>query len=347
MTPLNEQQKQLIFDYCMGLTSTEEAAEAQRLISCGGEAAEIHSRLKAAIAPLDSLEQEVCPDDLAENTVYRLNNLARASQVRLEQLLAAEQIRRASFKTGMWRNISQRLTMAAAFMIVGGIMFTSLNLISKFARQKSWQQMCQMQLANIWQGISSYSSDNNGQLPAVATAAGEPWWKIGYQGKENYSNTRPVWLLVKGGYINPSYFVCPGVVNGKKIQFDLSGVKNCSNDFPDRKYVTYSFRVMQNKVPSENMFGGRILMSDLNPLFEKLPDHTGQLILRPTGNLLTINSIGHNRGGQNILFGDGSVNFVKVRRIGIDNDDIFTLWNTPVYKGCEVPSCEADVFLAP
>jgi hypothetical protein len=95
------------------------------------------------------------------------------------------------------------------------------------------------------------------------------------------------------------------------------------------------------------MSGGKILMSDLNPLFEKLPDHRGQLILRPSGNLLTVNSISHNRNGQNILFGDGSVNFVKVRRVGIGDDDIFTLWNTPVYKGCEVPSCEADVFLAP
>ncbi len=347
MTPLNNQQKQLIFDYCMGLTSSEEKAEAQRLITSNQEAAEIHSRLKAAVAPLDTFEQENCPDDLAESTVYRLNNLARTSQLRLEQLLAAEQIRSSSFKTGIWRSISQRLTMAAMFMIVGGVAITALNLVAKFARQKSWQQMCQMQLANVWQGINNYSSDNNGQLPAMASIAGEPWWKVGYQGKENYSNTRPVWLLVKGGYVDPSYFVCPGVVNGKRIQLDGSQIKNCYNDFPDRKYVTYSFRITQNKLPAESMFGGRILMSDLNPLFEKLPDHNGQLILRPSGNLLTINSIGHNRRGQNVLFGDGSISFVKVRRVGIDGDDIFTLWNTPVYKGCEVPSSEADVFLAP
>jgi len=347
MTPLNEEQKQLIFDYCIGLTTAEETAEAQRLISSSREAAEICTNLKVSVAPLDNLRQEICPDDLAENTVYRLNNLARASQLRLEQLLAAEQIRSSSFKSGIWRNISQRLTMAAAFMIVGGIMLTALNLVSKLARQKSWQQMCQMQLANIWQGISNYSSDNNGQLPAVATTAGEPWWKIGYQGKENYSNTRPVWLLVKGGYVNPSYFVCPGVTNGKKFQLDPAQIKNCYNDFPDRKCVTYSFRIMQNKAPRESMFGGKILMSDSNPLFEELPDHSRQLILQLNDKLLTINSMGHNRNGQNILFGDGSVKFVNGRRIGIDNDDIFTLWNTPVYKGCEVPTCEADVFLAP
>ena len=346
MTPLNEQQKQLIFDYCIGLASEEESAEAQRLISSSLEAAEIHSRLRAAIAPLETFEEEICPEELAENTVYRLNNLARASQARLEQLLAAEQIRSSSFKTGIWHNIGQRLATAAIFMIVGGTVLTGLNLVSRLTRHKSWQQRCQMQLANIWQGINNYSSDNNGQLPAVATMAGGPWWKIGYQGKENYSNTRPAWLLVKGGYVDPSCFVCPGAINGKKLQFDLSAIRNY-NDFPEKKYVTYSFRVMQNKPQTENMFGGKILMSDSNPLFEKLPDNSNQLTIQLNGNLLTINSIGHNRSGQNVLFGDGSVKFVKVRRIGIDDDDIFTLWNTPVYKGCEVPTCEADVFLAP
>ena len=346
MTPLNEQQKQLIFDYCIGLASEEEATEAQRLISASEEAAKIYSSLKAAISPLDSFEQEVCPEDLAGNTIYRLNNLARASQARLEQLLAAEQIRSTSFKTGIWYNIGRKLATAAAFMIVGTVMITAFNLVMKFARQKSWQQRCQMQLANIWQGTSNYISDNDGQLPAVATTVGEPWWKIGYQGKENYSNTRPVWLLVKGSYVDSSYFVCPGVASGKKIQIDPSEIKKY-NDFPDRKYVTYSFRITRSGTPIENMSRGKILMSDLNPLFEKLPDHKGQLILRPSGDLLTVNSVGHNRNGQNILFGDGSVKFVKVRRVGIDNDDIFTLWNTPVYKGCEVPSSEADVFLAP
>ncbi|GAH66092.1 unnamed protein product, partial [marine sediment metagenome] len=33
MTLLNNQQKQLLFDYCIGLTSEEETAEAKALIS--------------------------------------------------------------------------------------------------------------------------------------------------------------------------------------------------------------------------------------------------------------------------------------------------------------------------
>jgi hypothetical protein len=89
-------------------------------------------------------------------------------------------------------------------------------------------------------------------------------------------------------------------------------------------------------------------MADRNPLFEKLPkEFSRQLKLQLTGNLKTLNSINHNRSGQNVLFDDGRVEFLKTRSIGITNDDIYTLQDTDVYQGCEVPSCETDAFLAP
>ncbi len=104
---------------------------------------------------------------------------------------------------------------------------------------------------------------------------------------------------------------------------------------------------MYGKPVSRDMLGRKVLMSDLNPLFEKLPAFSDPLELRLSKELLTANSINHNRRGQNVLFCDGSVKFVKTRRIGIAEDDIFTLQDTDVYKGCEVPSREADTFLAP
>ena len=102
MTSLSEDQKQLLFDYCMGLASQAEADEARRLISSSEEAAEIHSKLKSALSPLANLEAESCPDDLAESTILRLNNAARSSQLQLEQLLAAEQTSKVTTKSWFW-----------------------------------------------------------------------------------------------------------------------------------------------------------------------------------------------------------------------------------------------------
>ena len=345
MTPLNDQQKQLLFDYCIGLTAEGEAAEAEALISSNEEAAEIHSKLKSSLSPLDSLAAEPCPDDLAEGTVWRLNNLARSSQLQLQQLLATEQGRGATAKGVFWRDLGKRLAVAAVFVIVGSALITTWRVASIYARQNYWKQQCQMQLARIFQGVSNYTSDHDDKLPAVATTAGSPWWKVGYQGKENHSNTRHMWLLVKGDYASPTDFMCPGN-QFQAIQFKPSEIK-IRNDFPSRRYVNYSLRIMCGEPVDQDMLGRRVLMSDLNPLFEKLPDFSDPLDLRLSKDLLTANSINHNRRGQNVLFCDGSVKFVKTRRIGIAEDDIFTLQDTDIYKGCEVPSREADAFLAP
>lgn len=343
MTSLSNQQKQLLFDYCVGLTSEKETTEVKQLISSNEEAAEIYLKLKAALAPLESIERESCPDELVEGTIWRLNSLARSSQLRLQQLLADEQGRGVATKGRFWRNFGEMVATAAVILFVAGVLIPPLN----FARQKSWQQRCQMQLSRIFQGINQYVADHDDQLPAVATAAGEPWWKVGYQGSENHSNTRNIWLLVKGDYVNPIDFVCPGRRQGKALQFDASQVPNY-NDFPARRYVTYSFRIKCSKPAKRSLLGQEVLMSDLNPLFERLPqNYSTPLKLQLDKGLLTLNSINHNRRGQNVMFGDGCIKFVEMRHIGIPEDDIFTLQNTDIYQGVEVPSCETDAFLAP
>ncbi|MHC4425636.1 MAG: hypothetical protein ACYSYV_06015, partial [Planctomycetota bacterium] len=243
MIPLNSEQKQLLFDHCIGLTSQEQTADAEALISSSEEAAEIHSKLKAALSPLNSLESEPCPDDLAERTVWRLNSLANSSQGRLQQLLAGERKREVTAGSWRWVGLGRRLATAAVFMIVGSVLLTTL----KYVRYNSRRQGCQTQQASFFQGLSNYISDHDGQRPAVATTAGEPWWKVGYQGSENHSNTRNIYLLVKGDYVKPSDFVCPGSKRGRTLQITPAQIRNYK-DFPDRRSVTYSFQIFCRKM---------------------------------------------------------------------------------------------------
>ncbi len=346
MVPLSSRQKQLLFDYCIGLTTEEESTEAESLIASNEQAAEIHSAFKAALSPLDTLEPESCPDDVAEGTIFRLNNLARSGELGLQQLLAAEQSRKVTTRSWFWGNLGKRLATAAVFMIVGTVVITAANIALNCARQKSLQQKCQFQLGNIFQGFNNYSSDHQGQPPAVAAAAGSPWWKVGYQGKENQSNTRRLWLLVKDGYVKPEDFVCAGRKH-RKVAME-SGNVNQYNDFPSRDWVTYSFRIECKKPTDKCLLAEKAIMADMNPLFENLPkDFSIPVKIQLNKALLNLNSINHNRRGQNVLFGDGSVRFIKIRSVGIDKDDIFTLQGTQVYEGVEVPAAETDAFLAP
>jgi Tfp pilus assembly protein PilV len=344
MKSLSNQQKQLLFDYCIGLASQEEAREAEALISCNQEAAELHFKLKSSFIPLESFKSESCPDDLVEKTIFRLKNHVDLSQHRLKQLLSVEQERQARYKSWFW---GRRIAVAATFVIVGTLCVSAYSVVLKQARQKSWRQQCQVQLQQIWQAMNHYSSDYDGRIPTITAAAGEPWWKVGYQGQENHSNTRPMWLLVKLGYTKPADFVCPGNCHSKTLKLSDLQVQSY-NDFPTRECMAYSFQISCRDTAGGRLLCRKVLMADLSPLFEELPsDYSKSFRLRLSKELLTLNSINHNRCGQNVLFGDGRIEFIKARHTSLLEDDIFTLRDTDVYQGCEMPSSETDFFLAP
>ena len=345
MSPLNSDQKQVIFDYCLGLTSEQQTTEAQSLISSNKQASEIHSKIKAVLEPLNSIEPESCPDYLVDRTVLRLFSSANSSQQRLQKLLASEQNRKITPTGWLTAGFGRRLAIAAVLMIVGSLLLTTFRAVSGYARYHSLRQQCQMQQSSIFQGLHNYISDHDGQPPAVATSAGDPWWKVGQQGEENHSNTRRVYLLVRDGYVKPYDFVCPACKYGEKLEMDQSQLSKFK-DFPGRRYITYSFQINCRRNQNGKLLCRKVIMADWNPLFEGLPeDFSKKFSLRLNKKLLTLNSINHNRRGQNVLFGDGRVEFLKTRLIGID--DIFTLQDTDVYNGCESPSCETDFFLAP
>jgi len=342
MMPLSSEQKQLLFDYCIGLTSEAEAAQAQSLVASNKEAAEIHAKLKSAFAPLESIESEVCPDELVESTIQRLK-VARATQLKLQQLLATEQARELAAASPFWPRLGKVLASAAVFIIGLSILLSSLG----YARNRASQQQCAMNLSRIFDGLTRYASDHDGRLPAVAAAAGEPWWKVGQQGTDNHSNTRALWLLVQLNYNKAPDFVCPGSSRGKPLQLDTSGLSKY-HDFPGREYITYSFQIGCRQAGSGKLICRRVLVADLSPLFERLPDdYSKSLRLTLNKELLTRNSINHKRRGQNVLYGDGRAEFIKTRHAGILEDDIYTLQNVDIYEGREVPTCETDFFLAP
>jgi prepilin-type processing-associated H-X9-DG protein len=333
---LDESQKQLLFEYCLGLTSETENAQAQELVFSNEQAARLVKSIKASLSPLDSIATEQCPEELAEGTIWRAQQVVRTGKVKLTQLIAAEQGR----KTGAWRDIFGRLATAAIFVIVGIAGISGWKTATFYARQHSWQNQCQGQLAGLFNSLSNYRNDNNGQMPAVSTEAGAPWWRVGYQGDENVSNTRRMWILVRNGYAQPDEFMCPGF--GKCT---FIGEPRMLNDFPSRQMITFSFRI---GCPTGGAMdtGRKVIISDMNPIFAELPPLSQQnLAIQNLAELLRKNSPNHAGRGQNILFCDGSVTFFKTRTV--NNDDIFTLQNAQTYQGTELPTSEKDAFLAP
>jgi hypothetical protein len=342
---LRRNEREIIFDYFLGFATESQINEVQQLLKEHKGAAEFYQKLQSSLEPLDHYSVETCPSHLAEATISRLNAAAQTSQLRLEHLLQNEQKRRTpvTANKSFWSNFVEVAAIAAMIFIVAGISFPTLQA----ARQNYWKTKCNAQLASIATGISQYAAANDQSLPAVAASAGSPWWKVGYQGNENQSNTRKLWLLVQRNYVEPEAFVCPARIQGKAVKLDRTQVPKLS-DFPNRKYVTYSFRIFANNDGCKLVRGNTVLISDVNPVFENLPsDFLKELNIQLNNDQMKANSINHRGKGQNVLFSDGHISFVQSRSVDTTNDDIFTVQNETTYHGNETPASNADAFLAP
>lgn len=339
MITLNNQQKELLFDYCLGITSEAESAQAQELVFSNEQAAKFVNSIKASLSPLESITPEDCPAELAEGTIWRIKQTLRTSQVGLSELLKAEQKR----KTGFWYDIFGRLATAAMFVIVGSALITGGKIATNYARQMSWQTKCGSQMASLFGGLSNYKNDNNGQMPILVSSPGTPWWKVGDQGSENVSNTRRMWVLAKNGYLQPDAFMCPATK--PSCSFNCNAKEY--NDFPKRYLVTYSFRISCPKAAGLEKMGRQVIMGDMSPIFANVSAAEKELNINLSDALMKKNSPNHGGRGQNVLFCDGSVVFVKGHTVDASLDDIYTIQGKQNYQGIEVPTSEADVFLAP
>ncbi len=348
MTPLSDSQKQLLFDYSFGLTSDHDAEEAKELLSTSPEAAQLCNLLQSALSPLDSVELDRCPDDLAERTIQRLKEQAQLARStgRLEQLLSAEHAVTIPLRVPFWQNWSEIATVAAVLALFMSVLFPAFGL----ARQRHWQARCQAQFGDISGGLASYVSDHGGQIPSVPMAQGAFWWMVGAKDPENPSNTRRAWPLVRAKYVPLSAFCCPARRDRGHPDPDTVLVEKY-DDFPSRSLMDYSVRIDGPRASQPALGHKQVFLADMNPLSEEFPREfstTPSIVLRDS--LLKANSRNHRGRGQNVLFDDGSVEFTRTRRTSFSDDDIFTLQG--MTRGCKVngserPSSNTDTFLVP
>lgn len=352
MSKLSERQKNLILDLYFACGSEEDLNDARALIASSSEAAVLYDKLESQMDVLGHVKDSSvrCPDHLAQKTVDKLKFVAsQTKNIRLTELLAAEQGKPVTYEKGLWKRGLDFAAAAAAILIIAGLYLPTVNNI----RYKSWLASCQSNMASIAQGLTSYAGDNQNQLPSVENPKDSPWWKVGYQGEENLSNTRPLWKLVQGKYVRPGVFVCPGRSAGRAVSLDSQRIGHLK-DFPGRKYITYS-SILTGGDSSPVITQARIIfISDANPIFEDVnadtlsKDSSEFKAVELCEKLRSKNSINHNRHGQNIMLTDGNVQFIKTRLVQLgDDDDIFTVKGKNTYSGCERPVGNNDVFLVP
>lgn len=336
MSSLSKEEKDLILDFYFRCGDEDKINDGRDLVASNPDAAHLYAQLEDTLTQLDHDKYEPCPENLVELTVARLKLASSSGHTQLHKLLELEQ-QKAEEETPnipvTWsfrENMVKVTAMAAMLLIAATLAVPTLSNM----RQKSWQIACADGLSKVGLGIGQYANEHDGKLPYTAKTAGAVW------------NTRNAFELHKRGYVQGDSFICPGKKGAVALNLSPDQMAKLQ-DFPSRKNINYSIRILCEK--SGGRIGGSsfVLMSDRNPVFEDISQRGGIGVVRLhiDDKLRKLLSRNHRGKGQNLLFGDGSVQYIRVRIMG--NDDIFTIKGVRDYEGRETPCDDDDTFLAP
>ena len=212
---------------------------------------------------------------------------------------------------------------------------------------------CSSNLRQIGQALLMYAAENKQMYPRTiydVEQSDKPTWGTGPNapGKPDPFNAKSapdpndvsaaLFLLLRTQDIVPSVFACP---SSKESGWDYGGGANYYFSWVNwpkeslAKHLSYSFA---NPYPSKAARAkGYELNSSLPADFAVVADiNSGsdvltKLILDSTPEQIrTANSPNHNREGQNVLFGDGHVDFENNVFCGISRDNIYTFGDSGI-----------------
>jgi prepilin-type N-terminal cleavage/methylation domain-containing protein/prepilin-type processing-associated H-X9-DG protein len=242
------------------------------------------------------------------------------------------------------------------------ILLPSLNR----ARETANRVKCASNLKQIGLAILLYSNENRGLYPrtkaTIPVAAGvtaemgngtddkfhldpDPFTSA-HQGATN-NVPAALFLLLRTQDITSEVFTCPSS-NAEKDTYGggTNAAVNKSNFSDLAKNLSYSY---QHPYPSSTAIGSGFKLnnsvsaefavgSDINPGINGTDDN----VLWPNNtssakDMKLANSNNHDGDGQNVLFGDGHVEFLQNPFVGVQRDNIFTRADDTVQGASETP----------
>jgi prepilin-type N-terminal cleavage/methylation domain-containing protein/prepilin-type processing-associated H-X9-DG protein len=244
------------------------------------------------------------------------------------------------------------------------ILLPSLNR----ARETANRIKCASNLRQIGQSILLYENDNRGNYPRTVynASAANPTWSTGATSSDPFVSgtlvsandvSAALFLLLRAGDITSEVFTCP---SSNATKWDYGGGTNTAQNwcnwagelgvngasgllinesysyqdpYPSTAAVSNGFK-LNGSISAEFA-----VASDINPgsASVHVAGSGGTVDMVNTGSsakqMTGANSTNHAGAGQNVLFGDGHVEFDQNPFVGVQRDNIFTDYASTAVPG--------------
>ena len=328
----------LLLDWHLNRLDAERARQVEDALAASPELKAQSDALAEVLGLLDEVPAPEPPADLAESVLARIDEQTKVLPFK-EPSSALPSGTSHDLSASPALSLRELIAIAACITLIAGILVPGYFKAQSIARRN----LCRSNQRMIWQGMANYAEANDGYLAYSGYVPGASFLPTRATHVKRVSNTRPVFKLLRYGYLpknDAQVFLCPSSKNARPM---LAEDYSQFTDFVEPANVSFSF--MFTNLPKarhkSRIHLRMVFVGDRNPLFD--PQAVGHS-LSPYAQG---NSISHKISGQNIMYVSGEGGWVDNPRVGVNRDDIYRVGELARYQGTETPTTDTDTWLVP
>jgi len=321
-------EEQMLIDFALNRCEGDDKQAVEDRLARDEAFAAHHRDVANTLGVLRAAAEIDPPADLVDRTMARIRQKRQT-----DALLAREGM------SGPTRRPTFSLRELGAIASVAAILLCVLLPVVRRASEVTVAGQCSARIGQIGSALTQYANDNEDRLPGAGDQ--ENWL-----GESSQAGTSAaLFKLVSDKYAKPEAFRCPAGSRGNDTgSFE---VRAGMVDFPSADTVAYSYQhtLKANELSRTNpalatVADSMAILADQSPAFDRAQPS------EPTRPAPAANSPNHGGTGQNVLYLDMHVDWVKTPAAGVMGNNIYLIDGVDVYNGDEVPAA-VDTFLLP